>query len=86
MKKIIISSMAFIALLLTNAQADFNFEDILKDMKDAATSMTKDAEDSSVVVSSDISSAVKTVSDGSKASAQSARSVSKNTNVPVKTI
>ncbi|WP_309500112.1 hypothetical protein [Sulfurovum sp.] len=86
MKKIIISSMAFIALLLTNAQADFNFENILKDMKDAATTMTKDAEDSSVVVSSDISSAVKTVSDDSKASAQSARSVSKNTNVPVKTI
>ena len=45
MKKIIIVS-AIAAACVTTASADFSFGDMFKDMKDAATSMSKDAKDS----------------------------------------
>ena len=47
MKKIIITSVAA-AALLTSVQADFDFGDMFKDMKEAAISMSKDAKDSVV--------------------------------------
>lgn len=50
MKKIIITSVAA-AALLTSAQADFNFGDMFKDMKEAAFTMNEDAQDTSVKVS-----------------------------------
>ena len=50
MKRIITTSVAVAALLLTSAQADFDFGDMFKDMKDAAVSMSKDAKDSVVAV------------------------------------
>ena len=47
MKKMITTSVAVAALLLTtNAQADFDFGDMFTDMKDAAVSLSKDAKDS----------------------------------------
>jgi len=45
MKKIIIVS-AIAAACVTTASADFSFGDMFKDMKEAATSMSKDAKDS----------------------------------------
>ena len=47
MKKFITTSVA-LAALLTTAQADFDFGDMFKDMKEAAISMSKDAKDSVV--------------------------------------
>ena len=46
MKKMIATSVAVAALVLTSAQADFDFGDMFTDMKDAAVSMSKDAKDS----------------------------------------
>jgi hypothetical protein len=45
MNKIILTS-ATVAALLTNAHADFSFDEMFKDMKDAAITMSKDAKDS----------------------------------------
>lgn len=47
MKKTILVS-AITAAMLTTASAEFSFGDMFKDMKDAATSMSKDAKDSVV--------------------------------------
>ena len=48
MKKIISTSVAVTALLISNAQADFDFGDMFSDMKEAAISMSKYAKDSVV--------------------------------------
>ena len=61
MKKMITTSVAVATLLLTSVQADFDFGDMFKDMKDAAISMSKDAKDS-----------VATVKDGAVETSQSA--------------
>ena len=50
MKKIIITT-ATVAALLTSVQADFNFGEMFKDMKEAAFTMNKDTQDTSVEVS-----------------------------------
>ena len=50
MKKIITTS-AVVAVLLTSVQADFDFGDVFKDMKEAKTTMNKDAKEATVKVS-----------------------------------
>lgn len=50
MKKFIITSVAA-AALLTSAQAEFNFEEMYKDLKEAAFTLTKDNQDTSAEVS-----------------------------------
>ena len=50
MKKIITTS-AVIAVLLTSVQADFDFGDVFKDLKDTKTSMSKDTKASTIKVS-----------------------------------
>lgn len=50
MKKIIIASVAA-AALLTSAQADFNFGEMFKDMKEAAFTINKDTQDAPAKVS-----------------------------------
>lgn len=49
MKKIIITSVAA-AAFLTSAQADFNFGEMFKDMKEAALTINKDTQDAPVKV------------------------------------
>lgn len=50
MKKIIIASVAT-AALFTTAQAEFNFGEMFKDMKEAAFTLTKDNQDVQTQVS-----------------------------------
>jgi len=50
MKKIILTTAA-VAALISSAQADFSFADMFKDMKEAAFTLNKDAQDSSAEVS-----------------------------------
>lgn len=50
MKKIIITSVAA-AAFLTSAQADFNFGEMFKDMKEAAFTINKDTQDTPAKVS-----------------------------------
>ncbi|EIF51863.1 MULTISPECIES: hypothetical protein [Sulfurovum] len=50
MKKIIVTAVAF-AALLTNVQADFSFGEMFEDMKQAALTLTKDSQETSVKVS-----------------------------------
>ncbi|MBT8349346.1 MAG: hypothetical protein HKP62_07875, partial [Sulfurovum sp.] len=73
MKKMITTSVAVAALLLTSAQADFDFGDMFKDMKDAAISMSKDAKDS-----------VATVKDGAVETSQSAERTVTNVSADTK--
>lgn len=42
MKKLITTTLAAAALLVTNVQANFNLDALLEEMKEAATSMMKD--------------------------------------------
>lgn len=76
MKKIIITSVAA-AALLTSAQADFNFGDMFKDMKEAAFTMNKDAQDTSVKVSTSKNSqdCAHSVSTDTKNSEDSSKSI-----------
>lgn len=53
MKKMITSSVALAALLVTSAQADFNFGEMYDDMKEAALTITKDSQDKTVHVTAD---------------------------------
>ena len=50
MKKIITSSVV-VAVLLTSVQADFDFGDVFKDMKDTKITMSKNAKESTIKVS-----------------------------------
>ncbi len=52
MKKIIVTTVAFTALL-TNVQADFSFGEMFEDMKQAALTLTKDSQETSVKVSAE---------------------------------
>lgn len=78
MKKIIITSVAA-AAFLTSAQADFNFGEMFKDMKEAALTINKDTQDTPVKVSAvesthdcghDASADTKNSADMSKSMAQ----------------
>jgi len=53
MKKMITTSVAIAALFVTSAQADFSFGEMFKDMKEAALTLTKDSQDTSVQVTAD---------------------------------
>lgn len=50
MKKIITTS-AIVTVLLTSVQADFDFGDVFKDMKDAKITMSKNTKESTIKVS-----------------------------------
>ncbi|GIT99403.1 hypothetical protein [Sulfurovum sp. TSL1] len=52
MKKIIVTAVAFTALL-TNVQADFSFGEMFEDMKQAALTLTKDSQETSVKASAE---------------------------------
>ena len=52
MKKIIVTAVAFTALL-TNVQADFSFAEMFEDMKQAALTLTKDSQETSVKTSAE---------------------------------
>ncbi len=52
MKKIIVTAVAFTALL-TNVQADFSFGEMFEDMKQAALTLTKDSQETSVKTSAE---------------------------------
>ncbi|UPT78037.1 hypothetical protein MN086_02575 [Sulfurovum sp. XGS-02] len=52
MKKIIVTTVAF-AALLTNVQADFSFGEMFEDMKQAALTLTKDSQETSVKASAE---------------------------------
>lgn len=76
MKKIIITTVA-VAGLLTSAQADFNFGEMFKDMKEAAMTLNKDAQNTSTEVSTNnqetthsVSTETQNSEDTSKAIAQ----------------
>lgn len=62
MKKLFTTSLAVAALLVTSAQADFNFGEMFEDMKEAALTITKDSQDKTVQVATD----PKTSEDASK--------------------
>ena len=53
MKKMITTSVAVAALFATSAQADFSFGEMFEDMKQAALTLTKDSQDTSVQVATD---------------------------------
>ncbi len=52
MKKIIVTAVAFTALL-TNVQADFSFSEMFEDMKQAALTLTKDSQETTVKTSAE---------------------------------
>jgi hypothetical protein len=52
MKKIIVTAVAFTALL-TNVQAEFSFGEMFEDMKQAALTLTKDSQEKSVKTSAE---------------------------------
>lgn len=76
MKKIIITTAA-VAALLTSAQADFNFGEMIKDMKEAAFTMNKDTQEASIEVSTtkNTSDTVQSVSTDTKNSVDASKSV-----------
>ena len=62
MKKMITTSVAIATLLVTSAQANFDFGEMFEDMKEAALTMTKDSQDKTAQVTAD----PKTTEDASK--------------------
>ncbi|HEY9189837.1 MAG TPA: hypothetical protein VIM88_03135 [Sulfurovum sp.] len=76
MKKFILTSVAT-AALLTSAQAEFNFEEMFKDMKVAALTLTKDNQDvpAQTTASENSQEAVNSVSSETQNSEDASKSV-----------